>query len=270
MNESPKEWWGEFIFETGQTALWEIASLRVAVQRLPAEWLVAHEEVEEDEGSSGWRFSYTDSNIKDEEWANVLRFVSKATSEKLTARPALADRSVVSRPYSPFIVQADEQVTIYIGTPLWFTLWIDSQEESLFEIPIHRPSDTWFGPSTLVGELCYASRTYGRINLENLNVDSRWANTQLHIVNQSDDPLLVERISLPVPFLSLFSTADGVLWTEAVKMAEKRKTSLAEFDIEHGPPQVDPGARLVAPSRNLPPKGMLVRAFSVLTQQRFD
>jgi hypothetical protein len=270
MEESPKEWWGDFTFETGATAQWEIGSLRIAVQRLPAEWLVAHEQIEESEDSLGWRFSFIDANIKEGKWSQIARFVAQSTTEQLTVRPALGDRSVVSRPFTPFTVQADEEVTIYVGTPLWFTLSIDSQEESLFEIPISRPSDTWFGPSTLEGELCYASRTYGRINMKNLTVDARLANTQLHIVNQSDDLLPVERISLPVPFLSLFATADGVLWTEAVKMAEERKTSLAEFDIEDGPPQVATGAPLVAPPRQAPQEGTLVRAFSVLTLQGFD
>ncbi len=270
MEESPKEWWGDFTFEIGATALWEISSLRIAVQRLPAEWLVAHEQIEVVEDSPGWHFSYINSNLKDGEWANISRFVSQSTTEQLTVRPALADRSVVSRPFTPFTVQADEEVTIFVGTPLWFTLRIGSQEESIFEIPIRRPSDTWFGPSTLEGELCYASRTYGRLNLENITDNPRWAHTQLHIVNRSEAPLLVARISLPVLFLSLFATADGVLWTEAVKMAEERKTSLAEFGIEDGPPQVASRAQLVAPPRKHPQKGMLVRAFSVLTLQSFD
>jgi hypothetical protein len=270
MEESPKEWWGEYIFETGTTAHWEIGPLQIAVQRLPGEWIIAHEQIEVQADSPGWRFSYTNSDLREEKWAQISRFVSQSRMEQLTVRPALADRSVVSRPVTPFTVQADEEVTIFVGTPLWFTCRIGSQEASIFEIPIRRPSDTWFGPSTLEGELCYASRTYGRLNLENITDNPRWAHTQLHIVNRSEAPLLVERISLPVPYLSLYAGTAGVLWTEAVKMSEERDTSLAEFDIEDGPPQVASGAQLVAPPRKHPQKGMLVRAFSVLTLQSFD
>ena len=270
MKGTPNEWWGEFSFKAGTTGQWEIGPLRIAIQWLPGEWLIAHEQIEEDKANPGWRFAYSDSGLREEGWAEIARFVSQSTKEQLMVRPALADRSVVSRPFTPFTVPADEEATIYVGTPLWFTLWTGSREESLFEIPIRRPSDTWFGPSTLEGELCYASRTYGRLNRENITFSPRWALTQLHIVNQSEASLLVERINLPVPYLSLYAGTDGVLWTEAVKMAEKRNTSLAEFDIEDGPPQVASGAQLVAPPRKHPQKGMLVRAFSVLRLQSFD
>ena len=270
MKELSDEWWGDFTVEAGAVAQWDIGPLRIAVQRLPHEWLVAHEQIEAAEDQQEWQFAYRDLDLNESGFANVSRFVYQSTPEQLTVLPALADRSVVSRPFTPFTMPADENATIYVSTPLWFTLATGMPLQTLFEIPIQRPSDTWFGSSTQEGETCYASRTYGRLNLENLTVYPHRAITEVHVHNHSAEPLLIERLNLPVPFLSLFHTPESVLWTETVTVVQTRGTSLAEFNIEKGPPPSAPGAKLTAAPRQDPQKDMLIRAFSVLKLQGFD
>ena len=134
------------------------------------------------------------------------------------------------------------------------------------EFPIQRPSDTWFGPSTLEGETCYAIRTHSRLNLENLSLHPYRALTQIDIDNRAEAPLHVERLNLPVPYLSLFVNPEGILWTEAVTMTQKDDASLAEFEIQEGPPVVSGGAELLSPSRENPQKNMLIRAFGILAR----
>ena len=56
---------------------------------------------------------------------------------------------------------------IYVSTPLWVRVDVHDPPQFLQEIPVIRPSDTWFGPSTREGELGYAGRTHGRLNFEN-------------------------------------------------------------------------------------------------------
>ncbi|MFN2190476.1 MAG: hypothetical protein ACK2T3_17060 [Candidatus Promineifilaceae bacterium] len=177
---------------------------------------------------------------------------------------------MVSRPFTPFTVLGNENAIIYVSTPLWFRIATGSPSQTLFETPIHRPSDTWFGSSTQEGELCYASRTYGRLNLEALSGFSHRAITQVHIHNRSTDPLLVERLNLPVPYLSIFCTPENNLWTQTVTMVQKLGTSLAEFKIEKEPPSAAAGAELITPPRDDPHKAMLIRAFSALKFQGFD
>lgn len=269
MREISDEWWGDFTIEAGAAAQWEIGPLRIAVQRLPHEWLVAHEQIEAKESQQEWRFAYKDLDLNESDFTHVSRFVYQNTPGQLTVLPALADRSVVSRPFTPFTVPASENATIYVSTPLWFTLVTGSTSQTLFEIPIERPSDTWFGSSTQEGETCYASRTYGRLNLENLPVYPHRAITQVYIHNNSDIPLLIERLNLPVPYLSLFHTPEGVLWTETVTVVQTQGTSLAEFTIEKDPPPSATGAKLIVPPRKNPHKGMLIRAFNVLKLQGF-
>ena len=218
-----------------------------------------------EEEEEGWRSSIIDKTLGEGDYTNVSRFVGEPTSDILTVKPALADRPVVSRPYTPFVVIAGEAGTIFVSTPLWFTVLVRQPAILLFETPTLRPSDTWFGPSTIDGEACYSSRTYGRLNLENIPIPSYRAITRIQVRNVSNGPLKVERISLPVPYLSLFANEAGDLWTETVTMTHRRETLLDEFTVDRsGPP---PGFSLVSPPRLTPTGNMLVRAFSVLRTQ---
>ncbi len=270
MITSPDRWWGEFSLDVGATVQWEIGPFRIAVQRLPGEWFVGHEQIEPTEGEQEWRVTSVNLDVNENEFVQVARFVCQNTPGQITASPALADRPVVTRPFKPFTVPADENATIYVSTPLWFSLAAGKPPQLLLEHPIQRPSDTWFGPSTQEGEVCYASQTYGRLNLENLAVQAHRALTQVQIHNKSAVPLLIERINLPVPYLSLFATTDGALWTEAVTMIQTREASLAEFNIEKEPPTSAAGSELIIPPRQKPHTGMLIRTFSALKLQGFD
>lgn len=257
-------WWGDYNFEVGQTTRWDVGQLKLAVQRYPREWMVAHEYVEAEDERYDFAVEEVNQDLNDTDSAALARFVFRSTPEQLTVLPALADRSVVTRPITPFTVLAGESGTVFVSTLLWLTLSAGRPPTKWFEIAVQRPPDTWFGPSTMVGETCYASRTYGRLNLEKLVPLPHRAFTQVHIRNDSLLPLLVERVNLPVPFLSLFQTAGGWLWTETVLMRQPKGSSLAEMTIEKGPPAAQAGANLIAGPRLSANKGMLVRAFEGL------
>ena len=270
MKEITDDWWGEFSIKSGATGHWEIGPLRIAIQRQALEWIVAYEHNETTADEQAWQSVYSDLDLNREDFASVSRYVWQSETEQITVLPALADRAVVSRPFTPFTVPAGGRATVYVSTPLWFVLASGSPAETLFEIPIQRPSDTWFGPSTQEGEACYASRTHARLNLENLIVDPFRAITQVHIHNEAPIPLLIERLNLPVPYLSLFHTQAGNLWTETVTVVQTQGTSLAKFDIEAEPPSTPTTAKLLSVPRRNPHKGMLISAISVLTLQGFD
>lgn len=265
MTETKEQWWGAFELDMGEAALWEIGPLHAAVQRNPHEWLVAQKTVEEDKDKLDWRFYRSETPLRAMEFETLSRFVFESEPQQLVALPALADRPVVSRPFTPFAVPGGQKTTIYVSTPLWFMLTGGSPAQTLFETPVYRPSDTWFGLSTQVGELCYASRTYGRLNLDNLADYAHRAITKVHIHNDAEEALLVERLNLPVPYLSIFQMSDSALYTESVTMVQTRGTSLTEFTIEGGPmPDSGGPAQLLAPPRQVPLAGMLIRAFSTL------
>ncbi len=258
-------WWGKFSVTLGQTFLWEIGPLKLAVQRLVNEWQIAYEQDDAQiEEFNGWRQDAAVVDFDPSDYANVERYTFNKTETALRILPALADRSVVVRPQTPFYVAAGEETAMFVSTPLWIRVEVGNPPQLLQEIPIRRPSDTWLGPSTMVGELCYASRTHGRLNFENLPHQSYRAITQVIIGNQSGTTLPVERLSLPVPYLSLFASADGLLWTEVVTMTSTRETGMATFDIKTAPPEQAGQTKKIGEPRQQSTHRMVIRAFGAL------
>lgn len=200
--------WGTTELSTGNTLRCRFGSLQLAVKRDAQQWQLAYRHGEE-AGAP-----------QDEEWTpeSWLRFVFASTSGNLELRPALPDRSVVSRPTSPFYLQPMEQATIFITTPLWIQLRVHDSAMLLQEIASQRISDTWLGANTISGELCYATETRARLTLEESPALPHKAITEVRLENQSDEPLLIERINLPAPFLTLYRDAAGDFRTESISV----------------------------------------------------
>lgn len=257
-----KHWWGEFDLPVGVTAEWQIGLLEIAIQRSKSEWLVAHQMLDLEEEGLEWYHNIGKRELDQIAGMKVSRLTSESTDERLIVRPMLADRPVVVKPFAPFTVPAEDVATIYVSSPTWVEFLTGSPPKTLVELPTRRPSDTWFGPSTMEGEASYATRTYGRLNLDNVAIRPNRAVTQIQIQNKSSGALLVERISLPTPYLSLFAAQDGHLWTQAVSMVQTHQLGLARFEIEELPPEIASEARLVSEPRQRALKGMLIRAFS--------
>jgi hypothetical protein len=206
---------------------------------------------------------FSNGLIDEGAYKEATRHVFRKSSSMLELKPQLADRTIVTRPSTLIVLAPGEQVTLYISTPLWVQFELGGKRGSVIEeFAINRPSDTWFGTSTRVGELCYASQTSGRLNLENLPVRPSRAITPLNVINHGEDKLLLERIALPVPLLSLFATPEGILWTQPATLIREDDGGLAELKLGKEAPKEAEGAVRINKPRKQPEKSMLVRAFS--------
>ena len=235
--QQSKTWWGKFDVEPDQTLIWHIGPLTLAIRRLAQEWQVMYNRAEiMSDDTSNW--SLTSSEPPPEQFAHTERFVFTSTAKNLMLTPMLADRSIVTRPSVPFYVPAGQETTIYVSSPLWMKIEAGDPLVTLQEMVIQRPSDTWFGSSTLEGELCYASRTQGRLKLEELPLRPHRAITPVSIRNLKDKPLFIERLNLPVTHLSLFSTSNGTLWTQTVTMIQAKDKDEAVLHIDKSPPSL--------------------------------
>lgn len=234
-------WWGDFDVPLGAARRWRIGPLTLRVSRLQGEWRIAremgddptHEEIE-----VGTLESQEDVH-KPLKINERIGFAGKET--KLTLEAALPDRSVVSRPESTFLLPAGERLTIYVGSPLWVQLKVG--DRLLADIPTFRPSDTFFGRTTMEGELCYASRTYCRVRLEDTIRRPHRSITAVEIRNLARAPLPLERVQLPVSHLALYRAADGRLWTQDVTF-ERGETADA-VKLAKGKPTHAEGAELL-------------------------
>jgi len=262
MNRQDQDlWWRDTEIATGQTICWAIGPFTVWITRTDSEWRVAHEHgSHDDELPIEWRVDSRSSQPA--ETALVSRYVFGQTMPGLSLKPVLADRPVVTKPHTPFYIPSGIDTTIFVSTPLWMRIDVHTPKVFLQELPIVRPSDTWFGSSNLEGEVCYATKTSARLGLEEVPRRPHRAITPVMIRNRVSSNLFLERLSIPVPYLALYTDAQGLLWTEPFTLIRETETEMAEIRLaEKLPAYVDSPVRLMEP-RQKPETGMLVRAFS--------
>ncbi len=258
-------WWGSFSMEAGQTARGRIGPLDLWIQRHANEWRLAHDEGE-DPLDPALVVPGPGAPEDLDGLPGVERFAMAATDDRVTLGAALADRPVISRPEKPFHLPAGEEARVFVSTPLWLRFCVGPEAKLLRELPIARPSDTWFGPNTLEGELCYTSRAYFVLNPENLPRLPHRAITAVRILNKADEELTVDRMRLPAPQLALFATGDGQVWTQDVTY-ERTEGEDAELRIRRRPPRAAADAPRIADPRERLRGNLVVRTFSSLFQR---
>jgi hypothetical protein len=257
-------WWADYAFESGMVRCWKIASLQLWLQRLDHEWRVAFREETE--------AAHLDVIVNGEEVPGVPesdviheRYLFRGTEKALRIIPALAPRSVVVRFVTPLHVPANESVTLYVVTPLWMQFLSSDRDNMPFrELAVILPSDTWFGANTREGELGYAARTPGQLELAQVHPKQYQAVTCVKIHNQSSEMLEFERINVPVTYLSLYNDEHNHLWTQNVSLVWTEDTLMAQLDIEDSPPAHLGKAQRISGPREEIDRRLLVRAFNAL------
>lgn len=262
--DRPPHWWGSFTIPLDQSLQWRIGPLTLVVRCLDGEWNIGHGRTADfDNDDITWEVQSSDQ--LPETLDNNSRYIFSKIVKQLTVSPRLADRPIISRPLIPFNLTAGEEVTLYVSSPLWLELALGTSPATVLEeVAIQRPSDTWFGPSTLQGELCYASITHCRTNLTELPQRAHRAITPVLIRNRADTTLTVERLNLPAPLLSLYACADGQLWTPKVTLTRGKEGDMAELKIGDKPPEEAKSPELLSKPRNTANVGVLIRAFNAV------
>lgn len=225
-------WWQKRILPVGQAAHWKVGPLVMKVLRLAEEWRVLWipgDDLADNEFRHEFPF---EGRLPDSPQLQLGRFALGDRSGALTLEPCLADRPVVTRPESPVWILPDDEATFYVSSPLFVRVRVgDLISKQLLEIPILRPSDTWFGPSAMEGELCYASRTKLMPREDALLRLRHRAISHITIENAAPTPLFLERLKLPVPYLSLYMGADGVCSTNSIVFRREKLEDYAHVHI---------------------------------------
>jgi hypothetical protein len=193
---------------------------------------------------------------------NLTRFGLSEQPSEVIFRPLLADRAVVAAPRKPFFIPAQQSATVYVSTPLWIAVAPDDHS-TLEEIPIFRPSKSWFGTDTQIGEVCYFSHTACRLRLDEVKRRPHRAITAVHVVNNARSELYLDRMKVPVPFLALYSSDDGGLWTQDVRL-ERNSDDPAQLQLGQGKPRDANKAAKVAEPRETIDANVVFRAFGSL------
>lgn len=266
-------WWGSVSLDLYTGGKWHLGPSTLWVYRASHDWRVIHRPSTDPVTADPMaQRSTVIAPLPDDEMAAVLesddsnlvthRYSVRDTDETIALRPTLADRPVVARPEHPLSVLPNEAVTLYLSTPLWARIVLVESERVLWEVPSHRMSDTWFGPSTRTGELCYATRMTGRLRLDRIPVRLHRALTPLQVRNRGAEPLSLERVQLPAPHLALYESDDGGLWTDAVTMIRREGETGADIRIAGGAPSDASDATRVQEPRESSKHGLITSTFS--------
>ena len=268
-------WWGAVSLDEQTGGEWQVGPSTLWVFRAQRDWRVVHRSPP-DAGTADpmAQRSGVTVPLDEERMHEVLevdtddyrthRFGVRRTDETVALRPALADRPVVMRPEHSLSVLPDEEVTLYVSTPVWVRIELTESERKLTEIASHRMSDTWFGASTQTGELCYATRTAGRLRLDQLPRRFHRAVTPLKIQNQATEPLALERVQLPVPHLATYVTPDDALWTDAGTMTHRTAGAGAHVQVREGAPADAGAADRIQEPRETIRGGLITSTFSAV------
>ena len=258
-------WWGSYDVASNQTLRWQLGPQALWVTQDDSEWRVA---VAGGRDNLDKRLVIAEpAQEPSDDDIDVMRFASRSGKRSIRLGPALPDLPVVVRTNKPFFVPAMEETTLFLSVPLWLRVYLDGRAAELVDIPIARPSDTWFGPDTMTGELCYALRTSARLHLENLPRRPHRAISAVRIQNNAPSVLQIEKLKVPVPHLSLFVSNEGHLWTEALTLEREEDSDGTKVRLDDRPTQIVPIERIARPRKKMS-KGFLLDAFGKLFVKR--
>lgn len=182
------------------------------------------------------------------------RAVFRETSPTLTISPTVADRHVVARPVAPLLVPAGESATLYISSPLW--LQCHAEGTCLLDLPLEIMSDCWFGPNPRVGQLCYSNQTQARMFVDLLPSRPDRLVSPVTVINKGSESVTIERLRLPLPYLSLYGSPEG-WWTQEITVTSTDDIAAAEIDLaERAPTHVSELTPVHGPRQN-PDKSIL-------------
>lgn len=258
------KWWGEFKLGLGGCGRWKIGPATIWVEREKHEWRIFYEGGGDPQDSTVEIDFGAHNRDAIPAGAIMTRVGVRATAELIEIMPALADRGVVVRPEKPFYVLPGEEVSFYVGTPLWLRIESGRQKASLIDLPLHRPSDTWFGPSTKEGEICYASRISGKLSPEEISFRPHRASTAMLLRNRSAESVLLDRFNLPVPHLSLYHDQNWNLWTQTVALELGERDQEASLRLNASAPKEALSARHLAGPRQKADQNILTRTLGYL------
>ncbi len=248
-------WWHPQDLALGDCWHIGVGTLSVYVQRLADQWLVATKQLADTE--EHYRV-LKEQLAQLPEGSKPTRFVFKNAPSQVCLTPKPLDRPVVVKTTQRVQVPPGESITFFISAPICVNVGLPALSMTLQEPASLRLSDTWFGPNTQVGELCYAAKTHARNTRAEVPLRPHRAVTPVTISNEADQFLSIEKLSIPVPYLAVYGASDGTLWTDPVMLTHHQGSPLVNFTIG----KERPAGELLTPPRITPPRGGLVRAFT--------
>jgi len=257
----PGVWAQPRTLASGETLYQELGQVRLWITLLDLEWQVRVQSDSQEKTASDWMTKTT--HVLPGPEVPLQRFIRPAQDDGMvTFLPALADRPTVIRPFQPLTIPAGQHCVIYVGTMVWMQICVGAGRTLLTEVPLSPPLMTWLGRNTMEGELCYTSSTFARLVLGAVPKRPWRALTPVTLVNRRQEPLHLERFSLPTPLLPVYLNEQHQLWTPGVTVEVETGMNSASLRVERGLHREAGPCSLAAQAREKVSRGgRLVRAF---------
>jgi hypothetical protein len=259
-------WWGAVHLDEGEIGHWQVGPMDLWLHRDERDWQFAYVTRNDPFMTDVATQIHRDNDRFPLEGVERSRFSFFSSAGDLYLQPILADRPVISKPETPLYLPPGESVTFYVSSPLWVNILLGASMKPLLDRPIHRPSDTWYGPPTRRGGLGYATKTLALTTLEGYPYSPFHAITPVLIHNRAKNILLIEQVNLPAPYLTLFQARNGTFWTQTMVLEREDEDNqeLALLKLSRGAPLEVGVCTVVAKSRRRSDKNLVIRAFSRL------
>ncbi len=196
---NPQAFWNKYEFSVGQTMLFKIGNAEVFVKHIQNGWLLKN------------RFpaqTYAEPQMVEvegmEDDSEVFHFQT-GKSHILHVVPALPNKAVVFRNNKNIKISAGQSASLFFRIPLSIQFYFQEikDENRLFELPLQRLSDTWFGEPDN-GEAAYSIGSNYDKSFDDVKVASWEAVAPVEIINNTTGLLDLQRLILRVEEFSLF------------------------------------------------------------------
>ena len=203
---NPQSFWKKYEFTVNQTLQFRAGFAEVLVKHIGTGWLIKSYSRDQ---------SAVDLEVKEVEGidndSEVFHFQS-GKSNALIVVPAFPQKAVVFRNNKTIKISADESANLYFRIPLVMQFYYHEvkEENRLFEIPLQRLSDTWFGEADN-GEPAFSIGSNYDTEFADINALPWEAITPVEIINNTTGVFELQRLILRVEDFSLFLKSKQLL-----------------------------------------------------------
>ena len=167
------------------------------------------------------------------------RFAFGEKCPTLKVAPILGERPFVVKPNTTFKILSDERAKIFLSTPMNMALTDVDNQQKIDEIPVLHRVKTWFGETPTHGQLCFFTKIHAALVEANLPFRPHRALTHLHIENRCKEPLTIEKLKIPVNYLTLYQDSRGLFVTSSLHLTIGSGGRLKRLQIEPPGPLSD-------------------------------
>jgi hypothetical protein len=191
--------WNKYEFSVNQTLLFKAGFLEVFVKHINNGWQIRSRNV---------NVPYPELQFEEvdgfDDESDIFSFQT-GKSHELYVMPAMPNKAVVFRNNKNIRISAGESANLFFRIPLTFQLYFQEikDENRLFEAPLQRLSDTWFGEPDN-GEPAYSIGSNYDLEFEKVERCSWEAITPVEIVNDTATVFELQRLILRVEEFSLY------------------------------------------------------------------